>query len=87
MSKAVLVFDMPSSCDSCPLFGNHYSDMCCKGVNNRGINYPYPKDFRQDWCPLREMPKKFDLPDDDDDFNNGWSRGYNYCINRILDMF
>ena len=87
MSKAVLVFDMPSSCDSCPLFGNYYSDMCCKGLNNRSINYPYPKDFRQDWCPLREIPEKYVLSDDDNVFDVEWLRGFNYCINRILDMF
>jgi len=51
MSKALAVVDMPNSCDECPAFGNHYSDMVCK-VNGAGINYPYPKDFRQSWCPL-----------------------------------
>lgn len=47
MSKAVLVLDMPSSCDKCPCFCGHYSDMCCMALNNRTIDYPYPKDFRQ----------------------------------------
>ena len=28
MDKAILVIDMPDSCDKCPLFCNHYSDMC-----------------------------------------------------------
>ena len=56
MSKAVLVMDMPSSCDKCPCFCGHYSDMCCVGLNNRTIDYPYPKDFRQRWCPLKELP-------------------------------
>lgn len=58
MTKAVLVIDMPESCDMCPLFCNHYSDMCCRGANDRGINYPYPNDFKQDWCPLVPMPEK-----------------------------
>lgn len=58
MSKAVLVMDMPSSCDKCPCFCGHYSDMCCMALNNRAINYPYPKDFRQSWCPLKELPHK-----------------------------
>ena len=56
MGKAVLVMDMPSSCDKCPCFCGHYSDMCCMALNNRTINYPYPKDFRQSWCPLKELP-------------------------------
>lgn len=57
MSKAVLVMDMPESCDSCPLFGSYYSDMTCH-ANGRSINYPYPKDFRQDWCPMKQMPEE-----------------------------
>jgi len=58
MSKAFLVMDMPSSCDKCPCFCGHYSDMCCMALNNRTINYPYPKDFRQRWCPLKELPEE-----------------------------
>lgn len=58
MSKAVLVMDMPNSCDKCPCFCGHYSDMCCMALNNRTINYPYPKDFRQRWCPLKELPEE-----------------------------
>lgn len=53
MKKAVLIIDMPDSCSKCPLFSDFYTDMCCRGLNNRGIDYPYPKDFRQDWCPLK----------------------------------
>lgn len=60
MGKAVLVMDMPSSCDKCPCFCGHYSDMCCMALNNRTINYPYPKDFRQSWCPLKELPELAD---------------------------
>ena len=55
MSKVFLIIDMPDSCYNCPLFGDHYSDLCCKGLDNRSINYPYPKNFRQDWCPLKEL--------------------------------
>lgn len=57
MNKAILTIDVPSSCDGCPLFGSHYSDMTCK-ANGRGIDYPYPKEVRQEWCPLKP--------------NNGW---------------
>lgn len=53
--KVYIVFDDPESCDACPLFGNHYSDMCCKGTKERRtIDYPYPEDFKQDWCPLKD---------------------------------
>lgn len=60
MSKSVLVIDTPKSCAECPLFFDHYSDMNCRGTKNyRTINYPYPKDFRQDWCPLKECPTPY----------------------------
>jgi hypothetical protein len=99
MSKAILVIDMPESCDECPLFCGYYSDMYCKGIGNRGINYPYPKDFRQDWCPLKPMPEKIDVPDWDDSikaknenaeevgmymYDRGHYRGYNICVDKIL---
>lgn len=83
MNKAILVIDMPESCDKCPLFGGYYSDMCCKGMGNRGINYPYPKDFRQDWCPLKIAPQKQSAWYDDDE-GNAWIRGYNNCVREIM---
>lgn len=60
MNKAILIIDMPESCDKCPLFHGFYTDMTC-GANNYGIDYPYPKDFRQDWCPLKEVPDRKDV--------------------------
>ena len=79
MNKAILVIDMPHSCDECPLFNGYYSDMCCRGLNNRGIDYPYPKDFRQDWCPLKYMPVR-----DDGiyllEHSKGYQKGWNDCI-------
>lgn len=50
--KATVEIELPDSCDLCPLFCNHYSDMFCK-VNKRGIDYPYPSHKRQKWCPLK----------------------------------
>lgn len=32
MSKAILVLDMPNSCNKCPCFCGHYSDMCCMAL-------------------------------------------------------
>ena len=84
MSKAILVMDMPDSCDKCSLFGNHYSDMCCRALGNRGINYPYPKDFRQDWCPLQEPPEREKSSYCFDEFEDGHVYGWNACIDEIL---
>ena len=87
MSKAVLVMDMPSSCDECPLFGSNYSDMTCK-ANGRSINYPYPKDERQDYCPLRNLPEKKVLSGDVADIQKMGkeliNKGYNACIDELL---
>ena len=43
MSKAVLVMDMPNSCNKCPCFCGYYPDMYCMALNDRTIDYPYPK--------------------------------------------
>ena len=75
--------DMPSSCDKCPLFGSHYSDMTCRG-NGRGINYPYPKEVRQDWCPLKPIPsKKSTIGKESDNDILCMNAGYNACIDEI----
>lgn len=82
MDKAILVIDMPDSCDNCPLFHGFYTDMTCV-ANHYGINYPYPKDFRQDWCPLKPMPKKMKGHDSIyyqwGDYEDGW----NQCIDCV----
>lgn len=87
MSKAVLIMDMPSSCNKCPLFGSHYSDMTCR-ANGRSINYPYPKEERQSWCPLKPIPKKKDREVVKENYNGGYSHGivhgYNACIYELL---
>ena len=83
MSKSILVIDTPDSCDKCPLFHGYYTDMAC-GDNNYGINYPYPKDFRQNWCPLKELPKQREIFNHCDDYLNGIDDGWNNCIDEIL---
>lgn len=85
MNKAILVIDMPESCDKCPLFHGFYTDMTC-GANNYGIDYPYPKDFRQGWCPLKPLPEKYDMECAvyDRDYSGDYEYGYNACINEIL---
>lgn len=81
MPKAVLVMDMPESCDKCPCFCDYYSDMNCR-INHRTINYPYPKDFRQRWCPLKELPEKEEY--NDRGFGtNMFKAGFNACLAKI----
>lgn len=54
MGKSILVIDTPKSCSKCPIFQNIYNDMVCLG-NHKTIDYPYPDNKVQDWCPLRQM--------------------------------
>lgn len=85
MSKAILVMDMPDSCDKCSLFGNHYSDMCCRALNNRGINYPYPDNFRQEWCPLKLAPsKRYHSAYGHGSIETSEDKIWNRCIDTIL---
>lgn len=82
MSKAILIIDMPESCRHCPYFMNRYNDMYCV-AEGRTINYPFPVDFKQDWCPLKSLPEE-----DNDEHISEWGRGYqggwNDCINAIV---
>jgi len=85
MNKTIVVIDMPNSCDECLLFGSFYSDLCCKVLNKRGINYPYPKDFRQNWCPLESVPsERLHSGNPYDDYGDGYADGYNACLDEIL---
>ena len=84
MSKAILVLEKPNSCSECPLFCGHYSDMYCKGLNNRGINYLYPDKFVQDWCPLREVPNRKEHDIDNNRSQTGYVWGWNDCLREIL---
>ena len=83
MNKSILVIDTPKNCSECPLFFGAYTDMVCK-ANNRTINYPYPDNKVQDWCPLKEVPTK----KKDSLLNNAYVKGtvdgYNACIEEII---
>lgn len=56
MAKAMLIMNMPESCEKCEL------SRCLptKGVGICGVNREHFNDMTkvQDWCPLREVPEK-----------------------------
>lgn len=88
MNKAVLVFDMPRSCIECPCLDENLVSRTCGAMEEYAKLDKFEVFSKKpDWCPLIDMPEKYVLSDDDDDFDDGWSRGFNYCINRILDAF
>lgn len=82
MSKAILVIDMPKSCEECPccyLTEGCYSDIC--QVNRFGLEEGYEKG-RPNWCPLREVPERANHPDWCD--GGRYDKGYNACIDEIM---
>lgn len=81
MGKSILVINAPRTCTECPLFIDAYNDMTCRG-NGRTIDYPYPNDKAQSWCPLREIPQK--KPEKSMGEWLAFNNGYNACIDEIL---
>ena len=80
MSKAILVMDMPSSCEKCRLhsFVGKDCDVICK-VQGQAQSYEEAYKGKPKWCPLREVPQKQeDLP------TNIYRDGWNACIDKIL---
>ena len=63
MVKAVLVIDMPESCDMCdfaddtqpPRYGERTLYCNAPGIGDDVTDYIA---CRPDWCPLRELPQK-----------------------------
>ena len=77
MSKAILVIDMPESCDKCPLLLRHEEERCCiPEKRNSFCDKP-------DWCPLKPAPEK-DTEYYLHEYNAGYKVGWNDCINAIL---
>lgn len=87
MDKAILVIDMPSSCDECCLrhhmTDNLPEDWC--GVNEKGV-VPEAKN-RPAWCPLKSIPDKMYEGGTwtvDGYVEDGFHSGWNACIEEIL---
>lgn len=69
MSKSILLIDTPDNCRECPC---HFTDMVtfnpkegekffsnlC-GANNNELEAKEMSDCRPDWCPLKEVPEKY----------------------------
>ena len=79
MSKAILVMDMPSSCNRCNLLDEPY-DFC--SPMDRDVS-DYRNTTKPDWCPLKPMPSRKNT-----EYNpcrNPYiAEGYNACIDEIL---
>lgn len=88
MSKAILVIDMPKSCEECSICASWQSsafsirEYWCTAFDNIDV---YPDD-KPRWCPLKSLPNKrkekyaADVGLRDSGFIDGW----NACIDEIL---
>ena len=85
MSKAVLVMDMPSSCEKCRLhsFVGKDCDVVCQA---KGTTQSYEDAYngKPDWCPLKTMIEKKDRNKVVGDYLRGRCDGYNACIDELL---
>lgn len=79
MAKAILVMDMPESCNDCYAMNMSLSGRFCRAAEE---SLPV-KAERPDWCPLRELPEKKELYLS---INNqkGYCDGWNACLDKIL---
>lgn len=87
MSKAVLVMDMPESCENCVCKYPSYKDDALYDCSIIGKTVPinggrYGK--KPDWCPLRELPEEKESdPVMDHDIDFGSAIGWNACLEAI----
>ena len=80
MSKAILVIDMPVNCIHCPCLHRYDNDEWCAAAC-KVIRSPSNRDKH---CPLRPMPKKIEVSYGSDE--QDWEKGYNSCLEEILDI-
>ena len=82
--KAILVIDMPQDCLYCPCYRPAYHEYLedCK-VALRPLTTE-ERDSRPNWCPLKPLPNKIDQGYPCEKYDEGYSDGWDACINEIL---
>lgn len=82
MSKGVIVMDIPNNCRDCKYFG-----LVCKITGERCNRYN--QDKRPEWCPIHGIPmprEELRIPHSIGDYQTkGFQRGWNACLNKILE--
>ena len=78
MEEIVLVYDVPESCFRCKY--DRYDHLCGISLKNNDGN----ANKRPSWCPLRPLPEKKDLGYPNDDYDIGFTDGWDACIDEIL---
>ena len=76
--KAILILDaIPIDCEYCPLYDDAL--MRCYYLKNE----EYGVDERPDCCPLKPMPKKYEVKEDYSEYTARWLHGWNTCLEEI----
>ena len=95
MAKAVLVMDMPESCDMCDFVDDkqptRYGEktLYC-GVPGVGEEVTDYISCRPDWCPLRVLPekkvadKRLAISPLTEGYLKDFEKGWNACLDAIL---
>ena len=95
MVKAVLVIDMPESCDMCdfaddtqpPRYGERTLYCNAPGIGDDVTDYIA---CRPDWCPLQELPERKETHtvlelNSIGRWTEGVKAGFNICLDEILE--
>lgn len=79
MSKSIIIFDTPDSCDTCPVcvavLGKRYCPI--KGTN-------ISKGERDCSCPSRDIPETLPYSEDKGMAMASYIQGWNDCLNALL---
>lgn len=86
MQKAVLIMDMPESCDECQFHYNtrdendDYVDKCelLDDITIDGYTKKYSK------CPLKLLPNEKKILYENNEYGDGYRDGWNKCLEKIL---
>ena len=81
MSKAVLVIDMPESCDECDFIDEMFHYCTIPWFGKDVSDYVI---CRHEECPFKEMPERIAIHPDDNEYLEGGKNGWNLCINQIM---
>lgn len=94
MAKAILLMDMPESCDMCdfvddeqpPRYGEKTLYCTAPDMGEEVTDYVT---CRPDFCPLRELPEKKETVHSQECYTNSYftdemNAGWNACLDKIL---
>ena len=85
MKKAVLLMNVPEKCLDC--------NLCALDMDGSLSCYYYKKEIcsnvgennsRPEWCPLRELPEEDHENHYPDEWEDGYTDGWNDCLREIM---